>query len=450
MSGYRTVLVDLPVASLDPALLLNEVRGFIRRFCVFPDDHALNAVTLWVVHTHMIEKLHTTPRLALLSPEPQSGKTRVLEVINLLVRTPMSVVSASAATIYRTLVNEQVTLLFDEVDAIFTNKGKDNPNEDLRALLNAGYKRGAVVPRCVGNNHEVKKFPVFAAVALAGLGDLPDTLMSRSIIIRMRRRLLGEVAEDYRFRSIDPIGYELRDRISAWASEVVEQVGDAVPEMPEGIADRSQECWEPLLALADQAGGHWPETARAACVALCAVAQDRTVTLGIRLLSDLRLVFGVERQLSTAVALDRLRAGHGLDEDAPWNDLYGEGLNARKLAQMLKPYGVSSKKLKLTSSSTAQGYSREQLQDVWLRYLPLLTSGEPELTELAELEMETVPLVPEVPLARQGKGDQLCIGCRFFSGGADRHEVGWCNRHNVDTHPTVPSQCTGWEKRVAN
>jgi len=185
-------------------------------------------------------------------------------------------------------------------------------------------------------------------------------------------------------------------------------------------------------------------------VALCAVARDRTVTLGIRLLSDLRLVFGVERQLSTATLLAQLRAGHGLGDDAPWNDLYGEGLDARKLARMLKPHGVSSKKLKLTSNSTAQGYSREELQDLWERYLPPLLSGEPELTELAELEMGAVPLVPEVPLAREGKGDQLCIGCKFFSAGADRHEVGWCNRHNVDTHPTVPSQCTGWERRVAN
>src|SRR5262249_40189985 len=162
-----------------------DVHAFIRRFCVFPDEHAAVAVSLWAAHAHMVEHFHTTPRLALLSPEPQSGKTRVLDVLHLLVPQSMFALSASPAAIFRTLSKQPITLLMDECDTVFARRGKDDNNEDLRALLNAGYKRGATIPRCVGPQHDVQNFDVYCATALAGLGDLPDTVMSRSVIIRM-------------------------------------------------------------------------------------------------------------------------------------------------------------------------------------------------------------------------------------------------------------------------
>ena len=168
--------VDETVAKLDAtpdgAALLNSAREYIARFCAFPNEHALNAVTLWAVHTHMAEYLYTSPRLAVLSPEPESGKTRVLDVLDLLVSVSMKSVNASPAAIFRTLNKKMVTLLLDEVDAIWSKKGKDDNHEDLRALLNAGYKRGATIPRCVGAQHDVVDFPVFCPVALAGIGSL--------------------------------------------------------------------------------------------------------------------------------------------------------------------------------------------------------------------------------------------------------------------------------------
>ena len=146
---------ERPVAGHE---LLDDIRGFIARFCVFPDENCLTAVTLWAIHTHMIEHFYTTPRLALLSPDPGSGKTRVLEVLDMLVPQSMFSLNASPAAIFRCLDQEQITLLFDEVDAIWRGRGRDDNHEDLRSLLNAGYKRGATIPRCVGPKHEVKKF----------------------------------------------------------------------------------------------------------------------------------------------------------------------------------------------------------------------------------------------------------------------------------------------------
>ena len=229
--------------SIDGAFLLDEVRAFIRRFCVFPDEHCLTAVTLWAAHAHMAEHFYTTPRLAVLSPEPESGKTRVLEVLSILVPDAMFCLSPSPATVFRKLASQRVTLLIDECDTIFRTRGKDDTNEDLRALLNAGYKRTATIPRCVGPNHEVVDFPVFCATALDGIGDLPDTIMTRSVIIRMRRRP-HEYVEPFRSRVDEPKGHALRDRIAAWAEIVGKDVGDAWPDLPAGIRDRPAEIWE--------------------------------------------------------------------------------------------------------------------------------------------------------------------------------------------------------------
>jgi hypothetical protein len=370
-------------ASLQPtgADILDDVRRFIGRFCVFPDAHALAAVTLWAAHAHMIEHFHTTPRLVLSSPEAGSGKTRVLEVLELLVPEPLLGVSVSPAPVFRTLAQRQITLLFDEVDSIWSKRGKDDNHEDLRALLNAGYKRGATIPRCVGPKHEVQMFPVYAAVALAGLGDLPDTIMTRSVIIRMRRRAPAEPVEPFRSRQHDGEGHELRDALAAWAERVGPSTGASWPALPDGIVDRPSEIWEPLIAVADAAGGHWATTARDACVSLCKVALDRRASLGVRLLGDLRTIFGNHAALHTETILADLHRGEdaGLAPDAPWADLHGKPINVRQLASLLRPYGVSPTKVKVLGRSL-QGYRREQLWDAWQRYLPSV-SAEPEPPE---------------------------------------------------------------------
>lgn len=393
------IVGEAPISGAD---LLNDTRAFIARFCVFPDKHCLTAVTLWAVHAHMVEHFHTTPRLALLSPEAASGKTRVLEVLDLLVPKSLLTLNASPAAIFRMLAKTQITLLFDEVDAIWNKRGKDDSHEDLRALLNAGYKRGSAIPRCVGANHEVVSFKVYCAVALAGLGDLPDTIMSRSVIIRMRRRAPHEPIEPFRSRQHEPLGHALRDRLAEWVDDVGDSAGVAWPELPDGIVDRPAEVWEPLIAVADAAGGDWPDTARNACVALCKVATDRRVSLGVRLLGDLRTVFKDAVALHTETVLARLTNGdkHGLDVDAPWGDLQGRPLGKRRLASILKRYSVSPQKVTVGGHSL-QGYRREPLWDAWERYLPSLGTAEAEYPESPEFNgpaaSQPVPEVPHVP-----------------------------------------------------
>lgn len=150
----------------------------------------------------------------------------MLEVLELLVPEPMHSLGVGAGHL-RTIDAGRPTLLFDEVDALFGRSGKDENNEDLRGLLNAGHRNGATIPRCVGATHEVKQFAVYCAVALAGLGDLPDTLMTRSVVVRMRRRRQGEQVQPFRYQLPAQNGHALRDELAGWATSVEGSVTDA-------------------------------------------------------------------------------------------------------------------------------------------------------------------------------------------------------------------------------
>jgi Protein of unknown function (DUF3631) len=432
--------------------ILAHTETFIRRFCVFSSEDELVAVTLWAAHAHMAEHFHTTPRLALLSPEVGSGKTRVLEVLDLLVPYPMFCLSASLAAIFRTLAETQITLLVDEVDTIFHRKGKDDGNEDLRALLNAGYKRGATIPRCVGPKHDVQHFAVFAATALAGLGDLPDTVMSRSIIVRMRRRAPDEHVEPFRIREHEARGHLIRDHLAAWGQEVGGTVGAAWPPMPEGVVDRPAEVWEPLIAVADAAGGGWPARARAACLALVKVAAERRASLGIRLLADLRTIFGEADALYTQTVLERLHKGedYGLEPDAPWPELHGKPLGERGLASMLKKYGISPVKVREAGGIARQGYRRTDLWDAWHRYLPL-SHGEPEQAEQAEQAQQTGANIPDVPGVPDVTG-RVSVRCRDCAGFDLDGQAGcgalYCLKFNRRTDPDSLRDCPAFQVPV--
>ncbi|MEU8832780.1 DUF3631 domain-containing protein [Streptomyces sp900116325] len=364
----------------DGATLLNEVETFHRRFNVFPTEAAYVAVTLWDAHAHLVECFETTPRIAFLSPEPGSGKSRALEIVELLTPRPVSTVSASANALYR-LVDSAAglpTVLFDEVDTIFGPKA--GADEALRGFLNAGYRRIGGALRCVGegSNQNAQVFGSYCAVAMAGLGSLPDTVLTRSVIVRMRKRAPNERVEPYRQRIHEKQGHELRDQLAAWADTVRDQVADAWPEMPDGVTDRPADVWEPLLAVADAARGDWPTRARAACLELINAAHDNDeASLGVRLLTDLRdRVFCGADRVPTAVILEGLLAM----EDAPWGDLDDKPINSRILARLLAQYVTpANKPIKprgiRTPAGFPKGYYSEDLTDAWTRYCPLPPEG---------------------------------------------------------------------------
>lgn len=348
------------------AQIFDAVHAHLARFIVYPSENAHIAHTLWVAHCHLMDAWESTPRIAFLSPESSSGKTRALEITETLVPRPVEAVNVTPAYLFRKVGGPDgaPTILFDEIDTIFGPRAKDN--EEIRGLLNAGHRRGAVAGRCIALGRIVKteEIPAYCAVALAGIGSLPDTIINRSVVVRMRRRAPTEKIEGYRRRVHANGGNELRDRLADWSATVLENVTAAWPTMPQGIEDRDADVWEALLAVADAAGGDWPALARVAAVALVAESREGTPSLGILLLADLRGIFGDKDAMTTEMILTTLNA----KEEAPWGDLRGKPLDSRRLARFLAKYGVKSKDIRI-GKSVVKGYDRTDLWDQWKRYL---------------------------------------------------------------------------------
>lgn len=369
MPGYGAPVID-------GADLLDQVRGFLARYIVYPRVETQIAHTLWIAHTHLMRHWDTTPRIAFLSPEPGSGKSRALEVTETLVPRPVHSVNATPAYLFRKVSDPDglPTLLYDEIDTLFGPRAKDN--EEVRGMLNAGYRTGATAGRCVirGKIIETEELPAYCAVAIAGLNDVPDTVSSRSIIVRMRRRAPGEYVQPWRNRTCSPAGHEIRDELEQWAASI-----EAItwPELPECIQDRDAEIWEALLVVADLAGGSWPELARRTAVTLVTATGDRAPSLGVMLLGDLRTVFttaGADK-LATETIIEKLIA---MDE-SPWGDLHDKPIDARGLARRLRKYGIKPRPCRV-GDDVFKGYDRADLADAWSRYLPARPSPDSSVT----------------------------------------------------------------------
>lgn len=393
---------------------LDRVHAFTGRFVVYPSPEAQTAHALWIAHAHLMGHWDSTPRLAFLSPEPGSGKSRALEVTALLVPRPVETVNATPAYLFRKVADPAglPTLLYDEIDTVFGPKAKEH--EDVRGMLNAGHRRGAVAGRCAIRGKEVatEELPAYCAVAVAGLGNLPDTITTRSVIIPMRRRAPGEAVEPFRDRMQRAEAAPILSALCNWAGAISHI---DFPEMPEGITDRDADVWEALIAVADLARGDWPQRARAAAVSLVGVSKAKPPSLGVRLLADMRTAFGDADHKATAAILDALNAM----EDAPWGDLRGKALDSRGLARLLARYEVRSCKLRL-GATTANGYRRVDLHDAWQRYLP--TSPDKSGTS-GTGQPSGVPDVPDVPVPQGDEGNAAMSGACLCCDGVG---CGWC------------------------
>ena len=387
--------------------LLADVEKFIRLY-VSMGDAECTAMALWVAHTHAIEAAECTPYLYITSPEKQSGKTRLLEALSLLVARPWFTARVSAAVLVRKVSRDIPTLLLDETDSAF--KAENDYAEALRGILNAGYRRGGVASLCVkkGGEIDLQDFSVFGAKALAGIGKLPDTIADRSIRINMKRRSPGDKVERFRLRAAEAQASPLRDRLELWANSAFTKLAESSPILPEELSDRATDVWEPLFAEADMAGGEWSRRARQAAGVLSSHAIDDGLSYGSQLLRDIALVMNGRKAISSgelATALVEL-------EESPWGDLRGRPLDARKLAKMLKPYGIRPHTVRL-GDKTAKGYQAEDFTDAFSRYTPVIAvtsvTSDTKNTSQASLEDDNVTDVTDVTVAGDIQGDEYSL-----------------------------------------
>lgn len=393
---------------------LDELTGWIEQYVVFPNSHCAAAIALWIAHTWRSTDFYTTPRLVFTSPVPGSGKTRGLELLALTCFNARMTISSSTAAMFRRIGaahNNNVlppTILFDETDALFGSSRPSETTEQLRGLMNSGYKRGATVDRCEGDasNMKVIEWPVYSPLALAGLaGKLPDTITTRAIVIEMKKRAGNETVKPFREREAKQEVQGIVAELAKWAKDSDSSLANVFPQMPKGVNDRPAEVWEPLLAVADQAGDHWPTTARKACSSFVFAKSTKTPPLSIELLEDIRTVMGKGADTSFASVdniktTDLLFALKGLEE-SPWADFDGgKGLTARRLSQLLSDYNVAPIQFRDSVGKVCRGYSatgnstQAGLSDAWSRYLKPSSPEEPTHL-LPEAATSVTPATPQ-------------------------------------------------------
>lgn len=264
--GSRLGHAGLNLDALTARVLFAMQEQFDNYVC-FPSAEARDAAVLWAAHTHVYRSFEASPRLSVRSDDPGSGKSRVLDVIKGLAANARVGINITPAVMWRLIDKGSPTLLIDEVDTVFGKNGSSSSHENLRGIINHGHHCEGVVPRCVGST-DVKDFSVFAPVAMAGLGRLPETIATRSVEIVMRKPREGSppIAE-FRSRDARPGLKAAKLMADEWAGQSAALLSHARPKLP--VRNRAADVWEPLVAIADMAGGTWPARARRACKTLC-------------------------------------------------------------------------------------------------------------------------------------------------------------------------------------
>ena len=386
--------------------LLSDISDTIQRFIVCKPETA-QAAALWVAMTWVIDVVQVAPLAVITAPEKRCGKSQLLTLLGKLSHRPIQASSISTAALYRVIEAWKPCLLVDEADAFMRE------NEELRGILNSGHTRdSAYVIRTVGDDHTPKKFSTWGAKAIAGIGKLADTLMDRSIILDLRRKLPHENVEMLR-HSEPGLFDDLVSRLCRFAGDSHEAVRRARPELPKVLNDRAQDNWEPLLAIADVAGGVWPDMSRKAAVVISGSA-DETATIGCELLADILEVFETKRieRIGTKELIDALCS----DDEKPWSTYNrGKWISPRQVSNRLKGYGIAPKTVRI-GYATPKGYERDQFNDAFTRYL------------------STPPPVSATPPQPNGGADFRV---------ADRKNVAVTNNKNATLKPSNGAGCGG-------
>lgn len=344
---------------VDLAVLLDEISSEISQYSILPKG-ANEALTLWIVGTYFFEQLSLYPLLLLTSPEKRCGKTTLLLVLQFLVKSPYVVSNISAAALYRLIQSHAPTLLIDEADTFLTDKS------ELTGIINSGHtKLTARVVRCAPTTFEPEGYSTWCPKVIAMIKKPADTLVDRSIVILLKRKLPTEKTE--RIRHADIHNFEpLRRKLIRAAIDFGQQITESRPHVPECINDRAAENWEPLIATANLASEKWGERARNSAITLSLALDNDEDNLGILLLRDVAEIFDGQRvERITSNELCMYLCGF---EESPWRDLQWGGLNVRKLAKLLAPFEIRPSTHRI-NNKPQKGYLLSDFEDAFSRYL---------------------------------------------------------------------------------
>jgi hypothetical protein len=323
---------------------LQQLVGVFARY-IDAKPHYLVAIALWALHTHIYNQYSKSPRLAILSPVKNCGKSKLLDILGAMVWNARQVIDPTVASTFR-LANSH-TLLLDEVDNMSIIKS-------MRSVLNAGHSIGGNVIR-TGKDGEVISYPVYGPVALAGIGKLPATLMSRSLVIRLHRS--NQVTERF-----EPRGQNYASQLSAWAAQTILNLNPD-PQMPAQLIGRNADKWRPLIAIADAFDRG--EIGRE--VALEFLKESETLDIKESVLRDAQKVF--DRAKTDVLTSDILYQKLVDDSEGEFEVDYEEQkLSKRVVGNILADFQIKSRPHRYEGGPPKRCWFREDFEEMWERY----------------------------------------------------------------------------------
>ena len=370
LQGQTVVLpqVEPWEASVDGAVVLDEIAESFRRYIALPDG-AADALALWCAHTHCFKSFECSPRLNFYSPAKGCGKTTARDVVALFVPRPILTENMSVAVLFRLVDAQAPVILADEYDAWLKF------NEELRGLLNAGHRRGATVFRCEGDSNEVRQFNAYAPAVLCGIGTLPGTVHDRSIVVPLSRAKPGELSKRFDSRKVGS-EKELNRKLARFMADKTTQLEAIDPSLPNGVFNRLADNWRPLFAVAEVVGGNWQQRCADSFAKLTSAA-SKAETDGLKemLLADIQGLFKTDRMFSREL-IERLS---GMTE-RPWPEVCrGKPITERWLARNLGVFGIHPKQLRI-GEDNGRGHELADLVEAFERYLP--NPASPSVTPL--------------------------------------------------------------------
>lgn len=351
--------------TVDGAELLEDLKTCFQSFIIMKEDEAY-AIAMWVIHTYLIKPpkcsqvFDFSPILNISSPEKQCGKSTLREIIYDLVPRPLNAMNATEAALFRIISSSLPTLLIDESDTFLKKP-------ELTGILNSGYKQDGNVIRQGGKNfEETQEFSTWSPKCIVGIGHLSDTLESRCIKIRLKRkRNFDKVLRRNSVLQDDPDFFvNLKRRILRFTLDNEPTVMASTPTFPMQLDDRSQDNWKGIFKIASTMG---EDTLMSIVNAATNLANHKNdaLTLNIELLIDIKDIICRKDK-------DRYRSLELIDElkrdpHKPWVTFGKNGLNAHQLATMLKEFDLKPNQA-LDGAYNHKGYDKSALLEVITRY----------------------------------------------------------------------------------
>ena len=293
-------------------------------------------------------------------------------------------------------------MLIDELDSFVER------NDELRGILNSGHDRSAAfVMRVSGDELEPRLFSTWAPKVLAMIGKLPGTLSDRSVEVPLKRKRPDEQVT--RFSTLRPGNLpDLKRQCIRWAADNLITLRDSALDVsvPDGLNDRGCDNWEPLLTIADRAGGQWPERARKAALALSGNGVSEDGSIGVTLLGDIKAIFErraltVSSDLWMRIPSRELADALAAMEGRPWPEWKGKPITANAVARLLRHFKIAPKQLRFGSQNVS-GYELSAFADAFERYL----SQDPP----SAIPTSPTPLKPQRNSENQGPTAESDVG----------------------------------------